>query len=209
MVNVKRNKFENVCLFFPFRLMISVFSLFFFWFYRYRHRCSTLIDPPYPLHPATRFERFAARYVKRERVFFPLTNARSPLTSAYRAHTMFYVYACICVRARVRVEGEPDIFLGYDYFWNERKIRSIRGIPSFPIYERTGNITSFSYSRLVVIVRPPSWPCRFEQSGTRRRPKLAWRSSANVSVRSLARAQAHDNYRQGRATRSAAKKKST
>lgn len=65
----KHNKFENVCLFFPFRLMISIFSLFFFWFYRYRHRCSTLIDPPYPLHPATRFERFAARYVKRERVF--------------------------------------------------------------------------------------------------------------------------------------------
>lgn len=78
-----------------FFLSISVFSLSFF----YRHRCSTLIDPPYPLHPATRFERFAARYVKRERVFFPLTSARSPLTSAYRAHTMFYVYAraCVCI----------------------------------------------------------------------------------------------------------------
>lgn len=116
-----------------FFLSISVFSLSFF----YRHRCSTLIDPPYPLHPATRFERFAARYVKRERVFFPLTSARSPLTSAYRAHTMFYVYAracvCVCIYIRVRASGRRGRYiLGYDYFWNERKIRSIRGIPQFP-----------------------------------------------------------------------------
>lgn len=120
-----------------FFLSISVFSLSFF----YRHRCSTLIDPPYPLHPATRFERFAARYVKRERVFFPLTSARSPLTSAYRAHTMFYVYArvCVCVYIYiyvcVRVEGEADIFWGTIISGTSEKSVAFEVFPSFPIYE--------------------------------------------------------------------------
>lgn len=114
--------------------------------------------------------------MKRERVF-PSTGARSPLTSAYRAGARAHTHE----RAReahihgyVHQRRRDRYISGYDYFWNGRKICSIRSIPC-PHPARTGNITSFSSPSSGVEPLQSKVGLAEGQSGQR--------SSANVSVR--------------------------